>query len=140
MRRRQDEFERRLSAVSLFRACPKQDLRRIARAGDVCTFETGEVVVKEDQRGNELYVIMEGTADVTRKGKHIARLGPGDYFGELAVLEPVARNATVTAASRCDTFAIGSRELAALLADVPPLARKLLVGMARRLHEADARV
>lgn len=138
--RRRDDFERRLGEVTMFRACSKADLRRIARAGDAYRFVAGEVLVREGQRGNELFVLVEGEAEVTRGGRHLARLGPGDYFGELAVLEPVARNATVTATADGESLIIGCRELGALLADVPALTRKLLVGMARRLHEADERV
>ncbi|MBV9041433.1 MAG: cyclic nucleotide-binding domain-containing protein, partial [Acidimicrobiia bacterium] len=82
--------------------------------------------------------IMSGEARVTRKGRRVAGLGPGDYFGELAVLQPAARSATVAATTPMEVLIVSSRSLGALLADVPPLTRKLLAGMAARLQEADS--
>ncbi|HEV3351455.1 MAG TPA: cyclic nucleotide-binding domain-containing protein [Acidimicrobiales bacterium] len=133
-----DHYEARLANVPLFRACSKQDLRRIARLGDACTCRAGEVLVREGGRGNELYVIVAGEADVNRDGGSVATLTAGDYFGELAVLRPAPRTATVTAITDMDVLIVTARELAILLADVPLFARKLLNGMAGRLQEADA--
>jgi CRP-like cAMP-binding protein len=133
-----DEFEKRLGQVPLFRACSKHELRRIARVADADSVEPGEVVVKKGDRGHDLFVILSGHAKVKSGQRSVASLGPGDYFGELAVLNPAPRTATVTAADAMEVLIVGSRELAALLSDVPVLARKLLVGMAQRLQEADA--
>ena len=135
--RRLDQYERRLGNVPLFWACTKQDLRAIARLADSDTCRAGEVLVKEGRRGNELFVIVEGTAAVTRDGEDVATLGPGDYFGELAVLRPAPRTATVTATTDMELLIVTSRELAILLADVPLFARKLLSGMAARIQDAD---
>ncbi|MCU1451406.1 MAG: cyclic nucleotide-binding protein [Acidimicrobiales bacterium] len=135
---RLDHFEKRLAEVPLFRACSKQDLRRIARVADADKVIPGEILVKEEQQGRELYVIVSGHASVRRRGRRVATLGPGDFFGELAVLHPAPRTATVTADDAMEILIVGSRELTALLADVPLLARKLLIGMAQRLQEADS--
>jgi CRP-like cAMP-binding protein len=124
--------------VPLFRACSKQDLRRIARLADADTSRAGEVLVRERRRGNELYVIVEGEADVSRDGVSVATLTAGDYFGELAVLSPAPRTATVTATTDMELLIVTARELAILLADVPLFARKLLTGMAGRIQEGDA--
>jgi CRP-like cAMP-binding protein len=123
--------------VALFRACSKQDLRCIARLADADTCRAGEVLVREGARGNELYVIVEGEADVSRDGVSVATLTAGDYFGELAVLRPAPRTATVTATTDMELLIVTARELAILLADVPLFARKLLTGMAARIQEAD---
>ena len=138
--RRLDHFEQRLGEVSLFRACSKQDLRRIARLADANEVKEGEVLVREGQRGQELFVILSGRATVTRKGRKVATLGPGDYFGELAVLNPAPRTATVKATSPMEVLIVTSNHLSLLLQDVPLVARKLLVGMAGRLQEADSSV
>src|SRR4029077_5948360 len=95
--RRLDHYEARLANVPLFRACSKKDLRHIARLADSDTCRAGEVLVREGRRGSELYVIVEGEADVSRDAVSIASLKAGDYFGELAVLRPAPRTATVTA-------------------------------------------
>jgi len=136
--RRLDQFEARLANVPLFRACSKQDLRRIARLADYDTCTAGDVLVREGRRGNELYVIVSGEADVTRDGDTVATLKAGDYFGELAVLQPAPRTATVTATTDIEMLTVTSRELTILLADVPLFARKLLNGMAGRIQEADS--
>ena len=138
--RRLDHFEERLGKVTLFRACSKQDLRRIARLADPDDVKEGETLVSEGQQGKELFVIMSGKATVTRKGRKVATLGPGDYFGELAVLNPAPRTATVKATTPMEVLIVSGRELSVLLADVPIVARKLLAGMALRLQEADSSV
>jgi CRP-like cAMP-binding protein len=78
-------------------------------------------------------------ATVSRGGERLATLGPGDYFGELSLLRDTARNATVTADSDLEVLVLDRRHFLGTLAEAPGLARKLLVGMVRRLHEADSR-
>jgi CRP/FNR family transcriptional regulator, cyclic AMP receptor protein len=135
--KRLDQFEKRLGEVPLFRACTKRELRQIARLATPDTVDAGEIIVKKGERGHDLFVILSGHATVERGRRRVASLGPGDYFGELAVLSPAPRTATVTADAQMEVLIVGSRELGALLSDVPLLARKLLVGMAQRLQEAD---
>ena len=136
--RRLDQYEQRLANVPLFKACSKQDLRLIAKLADSDTCRAGEVLVREGRRGNELYVIVDGEAEVSREGETITTLAPGDYFGELAVLRPAPRTATVTATTDMEVLIVTSRELAILVADIPLFARKLLSGMAGRIQDADA--
>lgn len=138
--RRSDEYLSRLAAVPMFSACTKKDLALIRRLCDRCDYQAGEVLVKEGTRGHEFFVIMAGQAEVTRNGKRLATLAPGDYFGELAFLDPAPRNATVRALSPMEVLIISEREFATLLNDVPTIARKVMIGMARRLHEADTRL
>jgi len=84
-------------------------------------------------------VIVDGKASVVRGKRKVATLGPGAFFGELALLDRAPRNATVRADTDMELFVIGQREFAGLLDEVPGLAHKLLTGMARRLRESDAR-
>jgi len=138
--RRLDHFEQRLGEVPLFRACSKQDLRRIARLADPVDVKEGETLVQEGKQGHELYVILSGEAVVIRHGRKVATLGPGEYFGELAALHPAPRTATVKAKTAMEVLIVTARELSVLLEDVPLVARKLLTGMAGRLQEADSSV
>ncbi|MCU1449279.1 MAG: cyclic nucleotide-binding protein [Acidimicrobiales bacterium] len=135
--RRLDGYEARLADVPLFRACTKQDLRAIARLADYDSCRPGEALVKEGQRGNELFVIVKGEAEVRHDGHTLATLAAGDYFGELAVLRPAPRTATVVATTELEVLIVTARELSILLSDVPLFARKLLSGMAGRIQDAD---
>ena len=83
-----------------------------------------------DRPGHEFFVIVEGTAKVSRQGRKVAEVGPGASFGELALLDRAPRNATVTAETPMELVVLGQREFAGLIDDVPGFARKLLAGMA----------
>jgi CRP/FNR family cyclic AMP-dependent transcriptional regulator len=95
--------------------------------------------VTEGETGHEFFAIISGTARVERHGRKIATLGPGDAFGELALLEKAPRNATVVAETDMELVVLGQREFAGIVDEVPGFARKLLAGMAKRLREADAK-
>ncbi len=99
----------------------------------------GKALVTEGETGHEFFVILSGTAKVTRRGRKIASLAPGDAFGELALLEKAPRNATVVAETDMELVVLGQREFAGIVDEVPGFARKMLAGMAKRLREADAR-
>jgi CRP-like cAMP-binding protein len=123
----------------MFSACSRKDLGLIARYADELTVQPGTAIIREGDSGREFYVIVEGKATVTRSGREVANLGPGGYFGELALLDGQKRDATITAATPVDLLVVGNREFATLLEDVPQITRKLLAGMARRLHDLDSR-
>jgi CRP-like cAMP-binding protein len=127
----------RLSQVPMFSACSRKDLGIIARHADELHVDAGTTLVKEGDAGREFYVIVEGKASVTRAGREIAVLGPGSYFGELALLDGQRRDASVTVTTPADILVLGTREFATVLEDVPQITRKLLAGMARRLHDLD---
>jgi CRP-like cAMP-binding protein len=127
----------RLGAVSLFGSCTDRELTQIARAGDEVVVDAGTAVVDEGSSGEEFYLILDGTATVARDGADLAQLGPGQYFGELSLLDGAPRNATVTAASPLTVWTLGPREFAAVLDSWPGVARKLLTAMAQRLRAAD---
>jgi len=97
----------------------------------------GKAIVSEGETGHEFFAIISGTATVTRHGQKIATLGPGDAFGELALLEKAPRNASVIADTDMELVVLGQREFAGIVDEVPGFARKLLAGMAKRLREAD---
>jgi CRP-like cAMP-binding protein len=127
----------RLSQVPMFSACSKKDLETLARLADELTVAEGKPIIREGETGREFYVVMDGKATVTRGSREVGTLGPGDYFGELALLDGQKRDATVTTTAPTEVLVIGVREFVTLLEDVPQLTRKLLGGMARRLHELD---
>jgi CRP/FNR family transcriptional regulator, cyclic AMP receptor protein len=120
-----------------FRGCSAKQLAEIDRLTDRSTALPGRVLVREGMIGRELYVILSGTATVTRRGRLLTTLGPGDYFGELAAIDTGHRNATLTAISSLTVLIIGPREFSALMADISGFRDALMRGMARRLRAAD---
>jgi CRP-like cAMP-binding protein len=136
---RHDAFIEHLQQVPLFSACSKRDLQLVARRAEDVRVAAGKVLVNEGETGHEFFVIIDGTARVTRRGKRVATLGPGSAFGELALLDKAPRNATVIAETPMELVVLGQREFAGIIDEVPGFARKLLAGMAARLREADAK-
>ncbi len=134
---RRDDVLAYLTKVPLFSACSKKDLAMVAKHSEHLTVKAGTEMTTEGRVGYEFYVIIDGKATVTREGRQINVLGPGDSFGELSLLDRAPRNATVTAETEIDALILGQREFSALLDIVPTLAHKLLVGLARRTHAVD---
>ena len=136
---RRDAFIEHLQEVPLFAACSRKDLQLVARRAEDVRVPAGKTLVSEGETGHEFFVILEGSARVSRQGRKIATVGPGGSFGELALLEKAPRNATVVADTDMELVVLGQREFAGLIDEVPGFARKLLAGMAHRLRESDAR-
>jgi CRP-like cAMP-binding protein len=135
---RSDPFLQHLADVPLFCALAKKDLQAVARNAELLEVEAGKVVVTEGAAGSEFYVILDGRARVERHGRQVALLGPGGFFGDLALLDRAPRNASVIAETRLELAKVGQRAFDNLL-DVPGFSKKLLAGLARRLREQDAR-
>jgi CRP-like cAMP-binding protein len=133
---RRDAFLDHLAQVPLFSALSRKELALVARRAEDVKVEPGRVLVSEGATGSEFFVIVEGTATVSKRGRKVATLGPGGAFGEL---DKAPRNATVTAQTPMEVVVLGQREFGGLIDEVPGFARKLLAGMARRLRESDAK-
>lgn len=129
-----------LGSVPLFSSCTTRDLQKIAKASDEIAIEAGKVLVEQDAIGHEFFVIVEGTAQVTRNGHDVATMGPGDYFGELALFDGGPRTATVTATTPMRVLVLGQREFAGLLDEVPGLTHKVLATLARRIRDLDDKI
>ena len=128
-----------LARVPLFSACSKKELQLISRRAEQVEVPAGKVLVREGAAGAEFFVILDGTAEVSRRGRKVATLGPGAFFGDLALLDRAPRNATITAKTPMQLTVLGQREFAAMIDDVPGFAHKLLSGLAHRLREYDAK-
>jgi len=135
---RHDQFIDHLSQVPLFSALSRKELGLVARRAEDVTVPAGKVLVSEGETGRQFFVIMSGTAKLTRRGRRIATLGPGASFGELALLDKHPRNATAVAETPMELVVLGQREFAGLIDDVPGFARKLLAAMSARLRVADS--
>jgi CRP-like cAMP-binding protein len=123
----------------LFSACTRKELAVIGRATEETEVPAGKELTKEGATGHEFFLILDGEAAVKKNGRKVATLGPGQYFGELALLDRGPRNATVTAETPMKLLVIPQREFSAVLDEVPGMSHKLLRAMAERLRAADAK-
>jgi CRP/FNR family cyclic AMP-dependent transcriptional regulator len=134
---KRDDYITRLKEVPLFSTLSKKDVARIATAADEVDFPAGHVLITEGQQGSEAYVLLSGTASISRQGTTIAALGAGEIIGELALLEDAGRAASVTCETDCSMLVLDRRHFIPLLEETPALAIKFLEELARRLRELD---
>jgi adenylate cyclase len=128
---REAMYQARLTPVPFFTALDESDLEVIARQADHIDVRAGEVLAREGDVGYEFFVIEEGTAEVTRNGDVLDTLGPGDFFGEMALVEEDRRTATVTASSPMTLIVLTSSSFRAIDSSTPQL-HALVAGAIRR--------
>jgi len=122
-----------IRGVPLFARCSKKELAEVAKLADEIDFKPGKDLIREGERGREFFVLLDGTAEVRRKGRKISTLGPGDFFGEIALVAHTPRTATVTTTSPVDLLVITGQSFASLLDHQPAIATKVLAALAERL-------
>ena len=133
MRFRSDTKVDTLKQSPLFEGLSRKQLALLARLSDDLDVPAGTVLCNEGSRGREFFVIIDGEADVTRAGRHIGTLGPGNFFGEVALLGRVNRTATVTAATDLRFFVVSDGAFSSLLDTDRRIERKLVQALARRV-------
>ncbi len=122
-----------LKRIPLFSGCSKSELRALASSADELDLRDGTVLTREGRPGREFFVLISGTAQVTKDGKEIAQLGAGQWFGEIALLTNAPRTATVTATSAMDVLVITDRRFRTLVETMPSIALKILSSVGDRL-------
>ena len=126
-----------LKKVPLFTGCSKSELRELAKTADELDLRQGTVLTREGRPGREFFVLIDGNAEVTKKGKKIAELGPGDWLGEIALITDSPRTATVTASTPVDVLVITDRRFRSVVETMPSIAMKVLASVGERLsHDA----
>lgn len=128
-----------LSSVWLFSECSRGELKTIQRKAEPMTVEAGTVICEEGEVGQTFYFVVSGKAAVLQHGRKAAEVGPGGYFGELALLDRLPRSATVKALTDMELLAISQRDFNKILKDAPSITRKLLGATASRLRNSDAK-
>jgi CRP/FNR family cyclic AMP-dependent transcriptional regulator len=128
--------EKALASVPLFADIPKRHLRSIAKLTALPSFEPASTIVKEGSTGSLFFAILEGSAKVLQGGKAIGRLQPGDYFGEISLLDPGPRTATVVAEERTTCLNLAGADFRDILAREPKLALNILRVLARRVRHS----
>lgn len=126
-----------LGTVPLFSGLSKRHLRKLADRADEVEFARGERIVDIGMLGGAFYVIVEGEAKVTKASRTLTKLGPGDFFGELALLDGGARQATVTAATPIIAIRLFKKAFDRLVAEEPGVAAKMLSVLAARIRRVE---
>jgi CRP/FNR family transcriptional regulator, cyclic AMP receptor protein len=131
-----NEVIAQLAKVPLFSGCSHKELQTVARAVKDIKHKAGTVVAREGDPGVGLFIITDGSTDVTVGGKRLAKLGPGDFFGEIALLDGGPRTATVTAMTDIKLLGLTEWVFRGLMVEHPGIAVKTLQSMAGRLRTA----
>lgn len=112
-------LQSRLKDVPFFRDMSKKELASVAQQTDELDIRAGKVLAQEGDFGQEFFIIDSGTADVTRGGERVGELGPGDFFGEMALLDEERRTATVTATTDMSVIVMSRSSFRALDRTMP---------------------
>jgi CRP-like cAMP-binding protein len=124
---------KRLEALPLFRDLSKADRERIARWADEVDVPAGYQLLGEGRLPHEFFVIEHGLASVTKDGDTLAQLGPGDFFGEIALVEHERRTATVTASTPVTAIVMAPREFETMRAEMPEVCERIHAAIRERL-------
>ena len=133
----QDEKVRHLQKVDIFADCTKKQLKAVAAISRVLEVPAGTMLTRVGEPGEEFFFILDGSAmvDVTRRKR--LKMGPGEFFGEMSLLDGEPRSATVRAETDMRLLVILRRNFQALLTEVPEITRTILVVLSRRLRELE---
>ena len=134
----QDDKIARLEEVALLEACSYKQLRAVARITDVLELPAGTMLARAGEPGNEFFLILDGSARVEVSPRKRSRLGPGDYFGEMSLLDGGPRSASVVADTPVRLLVINRRDFTTLLREAPALTQSILTTLSKRLRQAEA--
>ena len=126
-----------LAEVPLFEGLSKRQLRRVAKLARIRRFASGSAMVRAGDAGTSFFVLLDGRARVVPRGGRAKRLGAGDSFGEMALLDGAPRSADVVADGEVLTLTIGRSSFGKLLRKEPALTQALLRTLAARLRAAE---
>jgi CRP-like cAMP-binding protein len=131
------ELEQRMTTIPLLAGLNGRVRKRLVAVGKQRTYAANEAIVEEDQVGTALYIVLSGSVRVERGGTEIGRLGSGDFFGELALIEQHARSASVIANEETECLLFPAWEFTALLAEHPEIAVPIMKALIDRIHRRE---
>lgn len=131
------ERERALARAPLFAGLSKRHLRAVARVSGIVHHDTGETVVKEGAGGSVFFVVLKGKARVVRRGRTLARLRRGDFFGEMSILDGKPRTASVVTEAPSIFLSLAAKDFRRVLGQEPRIAERMLEVMAGRLRDRE---
>jgi CRP/FNR family transcriptional regulator, cyclic AMP receptor protein len=135
---RHESMDSQLGAVPLFRGLSKKQLRRISSLMTRVDRPAGQVLTSEGKSGHEFFIVLDGEVEVRQGDRVIATRGPGDYLGEIALLDDRPRTATVVATTPVSVEVLSRREFMSLLAEAPELSEQIMATVAQRLADLEA--
>jgi CRP/FNR family cyclic AMP-dependent transcriptional regulator len=124
-----------IKSVPLFGGLSKRELDEVAGIADELAIGADSELTHEGAVGHEFLVLVDGTADVRRKGRKVNTLGSGDFLGEIALITGVPRTATVTTTAPARMLVITARDFKSLLRRMPSIQLKVLEALASRLPD-----
>jgi CRP/FNR family transcriptional regulator, cyclic AMP receptor protein len=124
-----------LKRVPLFASSSKKELAEITTIADEIDLPQGKVLIREGDQGHEFFVLVDGTVDVIRGGRKLTSMGPGDFFGEIALVAKRPRSATIKATSPVRALVINERAFRALLERSPKVQLGVLKALAERVAQ-----
>lgn len=138
-------YKQAIKSVPLFSGLTDRELEVLAISGSRRKFPSKNVVFQEGDLGEVLYIILSGRVKVLLTGKDgqefiLSFLGPGNFFGEMAILDSAPRSATVITVETCDFFLLGQKELSELLLIHPDISMKILKNLSQRLRKVSEQI
>ena len=131
------ELEQQLASVPLLAGLEARIRRRLAETGKRRTYAPDEEIVREGSTGTALYIVLSGNGRVVRGGDPIGEVKPGDFFGELALIEEHPRSASVIANTETECLLFPAWEFSALLGEHPEIAVPIMKALIGRLHRRE---
>lgn len=132
-----DEKLELLKRVPLFAGLGGRELERLGMLADEVDLKAGRVLMRQGERGDQMFVIIDGSADVERDGTVVAQRGAGAILGEIALVDDGPRTATVTLTSDARLLVVGHRDFHSLMNEFPEVRLRILETLARRVRQSE---
>ncbi|MDP9468673.1 MAG: cyclic nucleotide-binding domain-containing protein [Chloroflexota bacterium] len=127
-----------LQRIPLFAGLDRHHLERLGMLTEEVDVPADKVLIREGEHGDDLMVVVSGQVDVERGGAHVAQLGSGDFFGEIALLAGGPRTATVTSQVPTRLLVVNHRDFHALMEEFPAVAAQVMLTLAHRIRVLEA--
>ena len=127
-----------LKRVPLLKGLGRRDIEEVGRLAEEIDVPAGHVLMREGGSGNEFFVIIDGTVRIDREGATVRSMGPGDFLGEIALVDDGPRTATATTESAAKLLVLGHREFHSLMSQYPTIQTCVLQALAHRVRNLDS--
>ncbi len=129
-----------LARVPIFANCTPEEISAVVSVAQEAYYQPGQIIVTQGTPGQAFYLVLSGRVEILRDGTSLGAFGPGDFFGEMSLLDQAPRSATIRALDQTVCLMLSSWDFKALLEKHPSIAIKLLEVLSRRLRVADERI